>query len=109
MLTTPSRRQTLATLRVATMLLVMAGLATPALAVSPRNPYRSFNLSGINYGSMRWEQQHRTSQPNPSRRSKTRRSRASRPTRTIPSSQVIEGEAAGSATSGDQRASSHSG
>ncbi len=27
-----------------------------ARAVSPRNPYRSFNLSGINYGSMRWEQ-----------------------------------------------------
>jgi hypothetical protein len=29
--------------------------AAPALAVSPRNPYRSFNLSGINYGSMQWE------------------------------------------------------
>ncbi len=28
---------------------------SPALAVSPRNPYRSFNLSGINYGSMQWE------------------------------------------------------
>ncbi len=26
-----------------------------AHAVSPRNPYRSFNLSGINYGSMQWE------------------------------------------------------
>jgi len=26
-----------------------------AQAVSPRNPYRSFNLSGINYGSMQWE------------------------------------------------------
>ena len=26
-----------------------------ARAVSPRNPYRSFNLSGINYGSMQWE------------------------------------------------------
>ncbi len=30
-------------------------VASPALAVSPRNPYRSFNLSGINYGSMQWE------------------------------------------------------
>ena len=30
-------------------------VADPALAVSPRNPYRSFNLSGINYGSMQWE------------------------------------------------------
>ena len=29
--------------------------ATEARAVSPRNPYRSFNLSGINYGSMQWE------------------------------------------------------
>jgi len=28
---------------------------TEARAVSPRNPYRSFNLSGINYGSMQWE------------------------------------------------------
>jgi hypothetical protein len=26
-----------------------------AQAVSPQNPYRSFNLSGVNYGSMRWE------------------------------------------------------
>jgi hypothetical protein len=26
-----------------------------ARAVSPQNPYRSFNLSGVNYGSMRWE------------------------------------------------------
>jgi hypothetical protein len=30
-------------------------VAPPARAVSPRNPYRSFNLSGINYGSMQWE------------------------------------------------------
>jgi hypothetical protein len=30
-------------------------VADPVLAVSPRNPYRSFNLSGINYGSMQWE------------------------------------------------------
>lgn len=26
-----------------------------AFAVSPQNPYRTFNLSGVNYGSMRWE------------------------------------------------------
>jgi hypothetical protein len=30
--------------------------AAEARAVSPRNPYRTFNLSGVNYGSMRWEQ-----------------------------------------------------
>ena len=28
-------------------------------AISPRNPYRSFNLGGVNYGSMRWERTHR--------------------------------------------------
>jgi hypothetical protein len=27
--------------------------------ISPRNPYRSFNISGINYGSMQWEREHR--------------------------------------------------
>jgi hypothetical protein len=30
-----------------------------ASAVSPRNPYRSFNLSGVNYGSMQWERSQR--------------------------------------------------
>jgi len=36
---------------------LVAALSTPttAEAVSPRNPYRTFNLSGVNYGSMRWE------------------------------------------------------
>ncbi len=41
------------------------GVTTPsryAFAVSPRNPYRSFNLSGINYGSMRWERTQRQKQ-----------------------------------------------
>jgi hypothetical protein len=33
--------------------------ATPAFAISPQNPYRSFNLSGINYGSMQWERAQR--------------------------------------------------
>jgi hypothetical protein len=33
--------------------------ATPSEAVSPQNPYRSFNLSGINYGSMQWERAQR--------------------------------------------------
>ena len=31
--------------------------AAPRL--SPNNPYRSFNISGVNYGSMQWEQSHR--------------------------------------------------
>jgi hypothetical protein len=33
--------------------------AAPAFAISPQNPYRSFNLSGINYGSMQWERAQR--------------------------------------------------
>ena len=41
------------------MLVIACGFAlafaAEARAVSPRNPYRSFNLSGINYGSMQWE------------------------------------------------------
>lgn len=37
----------------------VAVLATPAQAISPQNPYRTFNLSGINYGSMQWERDQR--------------------------------------------------
>ena len=42
--------------------LIAAALAlptAPAFAISPQNPYRSFNLSGINYGSMQWERAQR--------------------------------------------------
>ena len=42
--------------------LIAAALAlptAPAFAISPQNPYRSFNLSGINYGSMQWERDQR--------------------------------------------------
>lgn len=31
-----------------------------AQPVSWQNPYRSFNISGVNYGSQRWEQSHRS-------------------------------------------------
>ena len=37
----------------------LAFLAPPALARNPPNPYSSFNLSGINYGSMQWERDQR--------------------------------------------------
>lgn len=30
-----------------------------AVTISPRNPYRSFNISGINYGSVQWEKSQR--------------------------------------------------
>ncbi len=49
----------MSSLRFAVLLTVataVAAFGSTASAVSPRNPYRSFNLSGINYGSMRWEQ-----------------------------------------------------
>lgn len=42
--------------------LIVAGLLAfnpQAEAVSPKNPYRSFNLSGVNYGSMQWERAQR--------------------------------------------------
>jgi hypothetical protein len=39
----------------AVALAVALSVPTTAEAVSPRNPYRTFNLSGVNYGSMRWE------------------------------------------------------
>ena len=39
--------------------LLLAAIPGTAEAVSPRNPYRTFNLGGINYGSMRWEQAQR--------------------------------------------------
>ena len=40
-------------------LLCVAACAAPASAISPQNPYRSFNLSGVNYGSMEWERAQR--------------------------------------------------
>lgn len=47
-----------------------------AAQINPRNPYRSFNISGINYGSMQWERQHGNSarvKAAPSRRTFFRR------------------------------------
>jgi hypothetical protein len=32
--------------------------AQAQVVISRNNPYRSFNLSGINYGSMQWERTH---------------------------------------------------
>lgn len=75
----------------------MAGAAAPVLAISPQNPYRSFNLSGINYGSMRWEQQHRQSQPSTSRRSRSRRARTNH---AMSSSRVLAGATTGGVSTG---------
>ena len=38
---------------------VVTGPATIAQAAGPRNPYSSFNLSGINYGAQQWERDQR--------------------------------------------------
>jgi len=35
--------------------------AADAGPISRNNPYRSFNISGVNYGSMQWESKHRNS------------------------------------------------
>jgi hypothetical protein len=42
--------------------------------ISRQNPYRSFNIGGVNYGSIRWEQQHRSQakQHTPTRKTYTR-------------------------------------
>jgi hypothetical protein len=51
----------------------VSAFAGRAEAISPDNPYRTFNLSGVNYGSMRWEQQHkkgRSSWPSTTNRSR---------------------------------------
>jgi hypothetical protein len=39
--------------------IVVTGPATTALAAGPRNPYSSFNLSGINYGAQQWDRDQR--------------------------------------------------
>lgn len=60
-------------------LVVVAALAEarPAFAgaISPQNPYKSFNISGVNYGSMEWERTHR-GQSNAVRPAPTARSSA---------------------------------
>jgi hypothetical protein len=45
-------------LSLAVALFVVDVRSTAAAPVSTRNPYRSFNISGVNYGSMRWERRH---------------------------------------------------
>lgn len=41
---------------------VAFALTNPAslLAESKNNPYRSFNISGINYGANQWDREHRS-------------------------------------------------
>lgn len=52
----------MARILVLSFLLVAAAIlldARPAsAAISRHNPYRSFNISGYNYGSMQWQKSH---------------------------------------------------
>jgi hypothetical protein len=49
--------------------------SSPAHAINIRrtNPFRSFNTSGLNYGSMQWEKSHRQKAATPSRTRSWRR------------------------------------
>ncbi len=38
---------------------IVMGPAMTAQAAGPRNPYSSFNLSGINYGAQQWDRDQR--------------------------------------------------
>lgn len=41
--------------------------AAEGITISKNNPYKSFNISGINYGSMQWEREHGNQNAVPSR------------------------------------------
>jgi hypothetical protein len=47
--------------RLCCLLMLVAFFAVPSAdaQISRQNPFRSFSVSGVNYGSMRWEQQQR--------------------------------------------------
>ena len=38
---------------------VLGEQPSAGVTISPQNPYRSFNISGVNYGSIKWEKAHR--------------------------------------------------
>jgi hypothetical protein len=49
----------LSLIAVAVALALSSSSTTAAQPISPHNPYRSFNISGVNYGSQQWERAHR--------------------------------------------------
>lgn len=60
-------------LLLATFALLFAYSQPAQAQISRNNPYRSFNLTGVNYGSMQWEAKHKR-QGNNSKSWSTRRS-----------------------------------
>jgi hypothetical protein len=49
------------------VLAVSSGSVAEAQPISRNNPFRSFNLSGVNYGSQQWEREHRGKSSTPAR------------------------------------------
>lgn len=62
-------RTTLLALAIAAFLLVVVAHDTQAAPYRAGNPYSSFNISGINYGSQQWEKSRSKSKSSSSRRS----------------------------------------
>ena len=52
-------RKTAILLAIAAATMVLEMRPADAAPVSARNPYRSFNITGVNYGSLQWERMHR--------------------------------------------------
>ena len=46
------------------MFAVPADVRAGGITLSKNNPYKSFNISGINYGSMQWEREHGSAKNN---------------------------------------------
>ncbi|SFI09491.1 hypothetical protein [Planctomicrobium piriforme] len=40
------------------LLVGLIGSRAEAIEISPNNPYRNYNLTGINYASVQWEREH---------------------------------------------------
>lgn len=56
------QRITLASLVLAVLVLLSRDDSANAAMISRSNPYRSFNISGVNYASTQWERQRSHSQ-----------------------------------------------
>lgn len=53
-------------LLIVTALIACGSAPAHAQPISRDNPFRSYNLSGVNYGSQQWERDHKRQQASPS-------------------------------------------
>jgi hypothetical protein len=60
-------------LAIAFFSLVGVAQDSSAITISRNNPYRSFNVTGYNYGSVQWEKQHGKSEKSWSATNRSRR------------------------------------